>query len=378
MRWPIPLRTRAALRRLAAKLYRHLVVNWLPISWVNKLPIIRATQDESWSIGIYHGASPLALGECTAAENPVLDRRHVSDVKARFLADPFIVQHATKWHMFFEVLNMETRKGEIAWAISDDARQWQYQRVVLSEPFHLSYPLVFEWQGSHYMVPESRAAGAVRLYKATAFPTHWQFVATLLAGEHLVDATLFHYQQQWWMFVGANASGRSEMLRLYLANHLLGPWIEHPQSPVVEGNPRIARPAGRVVSLENRLLRFTQDCSTAYGTRVIVFEISELTATTYREEEIKVILEPTGAGWSSGGTHHVDAPRDWERAMDCLRGWKILGTVFVKRQNAHWRLLANDLPRIQEASIVAAKLAGRCHRHKIVYEADFWPNRRRS
>ena len=307
MEWPVSLRTRAALRRLAAKLYRHLVVNWLPISWVNKLPIIRATRDESWSIGIYEGGSPLELHDCAAMKNPVLTRRHVSDVKAKFLADPFMVQCATKWHMFFEVLNMETRKGEIALATSDDARQWRYQRVVLSEPFHLSYPFVFEWQGSHYMVPECQAAGAVRLYKAEIFPTEWRFLATLLTSERLVDATLFHYQQKWWMFLETNPNIRSDTLRLYLANDLLGPWVEHPQSPVVQGNPRIARPAGRVLSLGDRLLRFTQDCSTAYGTRVIVFEITELTPTTYREQEIKVVLEPSGAGWNCGGMHHVDA-----------------------------------------------------------------------
>ena len=39
--------------------------------------------------------------------------------------------------------------------------------IVLAEPFHLSYPYVFEWQGSHYMIPESGAAKSVRLYRAS-------------------------------------------------------------------------------------------------------------------------------------------------------------------------------------------------------------------
>ena len=264
MRWAIPLRSRTALRRLSSKIY-HLVVDWLPISWVNGLPFERLTRDESWSIGIYEGGSPLALHDCATAKNPVLTRKHVSDVKAKFVADPFIFKYATQWHMFFEVLNLQTRKGEIAWATSDDARQWRYQRVVLRESFHLSYPFVFQWQGSHYMVPESHAAGAVRLYKAKTFPTEWLFLATLLTGKLLGDATLFHYQQKWWMFLETNPTMRCDTLRLYLANDLLGPWEEHPRSPVVQGKSRIARPAGRVLSFGNRLLRFTQDCSTSYG-----------------------------------------------------------------------------------------------------------------
>ncbi|HET9363828.1 MAG TPA: hypothetical protein VFP71_02460, partial [Candidatus Angelobacter sp.] len=53
-----------------------------------------------WSIGIYAGKSPLQLSP--AARNPVISAGDVSDVSARFVADPFMLRVDGLWHMFFE------------------------------------------------------------------------------------------------------------------------------------------------------------------------------------------------------------------------------------------------------------------------------------
>src|SRR5713226_8442616 len=111
-----------------------------------------------WSIGIYTGASPLRLRPAGSAINPILTREDVQDVPAGFVADPFMVQRAGVWNMFFEVLNQATDRGEIGLATSSDGLSWTYQRIVLVEPFHLSYPYVFECQGECYMLPETLGA----------------------------------------------------------------------------------------------------------------------------------------------------------------------------------------------------------------------------
>jgi hypothetical protein len=141
--------------------------------------LVRREQDE-WSIGIYGGRSPFDFEPLTTIKNPVLTRDDVSDVKADFIADAFMLKAGHAWYMFFEVMNCRTVKGEIALATSADVKTWTYQQVVLAEPFSLSYPYVFEWANDYYMVPESRGSGSVRLYKASAFPTRWSFVGPLL------------------------------------------------------------------------------------------------------------------------------------------------------------------------------------------------------
>src|SRR5260221_9222629 len=124
-----------------------------------------------WSIGIYTGASPLELRPASGVVNPILTRADVHDVPARFVADPFMMRRGGVWHMFFEVLNQATDRGEIGLATSSDGFGWTYQQIVLAEPFHLSYPYVFEWQGWTYLFPEPLWPQFGALYRAEAFPS---------------------------------------------------------------------------------------------------------------------------------------------------------------------------------------------------------------
>ena len=260
-----------------------------------------------WSIGIYTGESPLHLRQAADVANPILTRENVHDAPARFVADPFMMQRAGVWYMFFEVLNQATGRGEIGLATSGDGFSWTYQQIVLAEPFHLSYPYVFEWQGECYMLPETLAAQAVRLYRAETFPTRWSCVASLVEGS-CADPSIFQLDDKWWMFA-CTTPYQHDTLRLYFANELFGPWREHPANPIVSGNKHNARPAGRVLTFEGKLIRFSQDCVPVYGTQVRAFEIQKLTTGRYVEEEVRCspVLTASGIGWNAAGMHHLDA-----------------------------------------------------------------------
>ena len=277
-----------------------------------------------WSIGIYGGRSPFHLAPLPGIDNPVLTADDVHDVSAGFVADPFMVRAGDTWFMFFEVLNRNTRKGEIALAKSQDGFAWSYQRVVLAEPFHISYPYVFRWNDDYFMIPETRRAGAIRLYRADAFPDHWSYAGDLMRVEG-ADPSVFHRDGKWWMFVCAPPAGH-ETLRLYLADDLTGPWSEHPASPILRDDPLRARPAGRVTFFNGLAIRYAQECHPHYGTRVRAFEITELTAETYAEREIeRPVLTASGSGWNRDGMHHSDAhictDNGW---IACVDGWRFL------------------------------------------------------
>jgi hypothetical protein len=224
-------------------------------------------------------------------------------------------------------MNRETCKGEIGLAVSDDALNWQYQQIVLAEPYHLSYPYVFEWLDDYYMIPESYMAGAVRLYKARRFPTEWAFAGTLLAGPYYADPSVLRYQNKWWLFVDASPGIQHNTLRLFWAETLTGLWFEHSRSPIIVGNPHIARPAGRLVVFRDKLIRFAQDCYPAYGNQIHAFEITELSTTEYREQECgkNPVIKARGAGWNESGMHQIDPHlTEGGRWIACVDGlcWK--------------------------------------------------------
>lgn len=266
-----------------------------------RVPFVKKVGE--YSIGIYTGVSPFELSSSAELENPVLTARDVTDISASFVADPFMVREGGRWYMFFEVMNAESGHGDIGLAVSDDGRRWDYQSIVLDEPFHLSYPHVFKWQGDYYMIPETRLAYAVRLYKAAAFPNRWVHVQDLIAGNYL-DPSIFYANGRWWMFVAE----RSDVLHLFHAVSPTGPWVRHAKSPVVVLDGNIARPGGPVIHHEGGIYRYTQDCDPGYGNQVRAFEITTLTAEDYAERPVEhnPILQATGQGWNGEQMHHVD------------------------------------------------------------------------
>jgi len=218
-----------------------------------------------------------------------------------------MIRSGATWYMFFEVFNNVTYKGEIGLASSANARDWEYRRIVLTERYHLSYPYVFECDNQYYMIPETLEPGCIQLYKADPFPDKWVPVARLVEGE-FADSSIFHYRGKWWMFA-CSTPHECDTLRLLMAPQLKGPWSEHPMSPIIQGDNRSARPAGRVLVLGDTIIRYAQDCFPIYGSQVRAFEISHLTPTEYFEQESQrsPVLTGTGTGWNAVGMHHIDS-----------------------------------------------------------------------
>jgi len=269
-----------------------------------------------WSIGIYTGTSPLTLAPADIRQ-PVLTAKDVTDVPGQAVADPFLLRRGALWHLFFEVLNGATGRGEIAYATSKDGFTWAYGCIVLREPFHLSYPQVFAWEGGFYMIPETRQDRSVRLYHAYELPGPWRCVGKLLDGL-FADATVLRYQDRWWLF----AQRGLDELWLFSSAELIGPWQPHPLCPLWPGNRRRTRPGGRMLVYEGLLLRFAQDGWPSYGNQLRVFEVDHLSELKYEEHELdeSPVLQATGRGWNAVGMHHIDAvPLDnglWLAAVD--------------------------------------------------------------
>lgn len=272
---------------------------------------------------------PLELVPDPGVVNPVLTATDVTDYGwVDFVADPFcFVTESGEWHMFFEVCNTNrTPDAVIGHATSpDEGTTWEYDQVVLNTGAHLSFPYVFEWEGTKYMIPEegSTHGTTVTLYEATDFPTQWEPAATLISNDHGTDDTVvFRWNDRWWAIVGESVF--ANRLRVYYSDSLRADdWTPHEANPVVTDRPWATRPAGRPIVDDDRILVFYQDCETQYGDKVRAFEITDLTPTTYADRELpeSPLLEATDDrfGWTSGRMHHVDpwyTGSRWRCAVD--------------------------------------------------------------
>lgn len=275
---------------------------------------------EKWSIGIRKmiiDDGSLKITDQQKALDPVLTSKDIRGEKAIFVADPFLVLSNGTYYMFFEVF--KNNRGCIGLAESCDGLNWKYAKIVLEEPFHLSYPFIFSWEGRYYMLPESRKAGSVRLYQAVNFPDEWHFVKTLIEGNKFVDPTIFHYNKLFWLFVADTSNSN---LYLYYSDTLNGVWEQHPVSPVIKNDRGSARPGGPVIMVGQRLIRVAQDDQKTYGQAVRAFEITRLDTQNYEEKELQEspLLQASGTGWNKDGMHHLSVCQvgaaEWLAAVD--------------------------------------------------------------
>jgi hypothetical protein len=284
-----------------------------------------------WSIKVFNSHS--LISNPPHQDNfkyPTIQASDVTDVSAEFIADPFIISHNSKYYMFFEILDKSSGKGIIGLATSSNGSDWNYEKTVLREIYHLSYPYVFKFNDDFYMIPESSEANRVLLYKAKNFPYEWEIAAELINGKY-VDSSIFQYNDKWWMF-----AGKSGKLHLFFSDSLEGKWLEHPKSPLISNNNKITRPGGRVIVDKNRIYRYTQDGEPSYGSAVRVFKVNNLTEKEYEEEEVDLILNGTKSDldWRKDGMHTIDqlkiSENHWLIAVD--------GHKLVNRNYLLWKL----------------------------------------
>ncbi|NOU36486.1 MAG: hypothetical protein HOO88_06925 [Kiritimatiellaceae bacterium] len=269
--------------------------------YTNRLRASHLIRSELWSIGIVRSENPFKL---TAPEKPILRARDITDTAARMVADPFAVQENGQWYLFFEIDSVSTHQGEIGLATSTDTTNWVYRQIVLDEPFHLSYPQVFKWNGTYYMIPESHKANSIRLYRADPFPTRWTHVADLIQGDYQ-DPTIVRHNNRWWIFA---STGQNENMEIFYADELTGPWRAQANNPVIRNDRIRARCGGRIREINGKLIRFAQDCLLRYGHRLLGFEITTLTPENYAEQPVKEnpLLTPDGSGWNACRMHQLD------------------------------------------------------------------------
>lgn len=200
----------------------------------------------------------------------------------------------------------------IGHAVSTDAGEnWEYDGVVLKYDCHLSFPYVFDYDGSVYMVPDQGCHPSeqqVTLFKAHRFPEDWKPEVTLVDPDFSpLDPVVFQYKDRWWVIFGG---GDNDTLYAYYSDSLESSnWLAHAQNPIVTNRVEAGRPAGRPYFGSEYPVIFLQDNTAQYGDSVRAYCIRELTPDSYQDEPVAnepVLSGNGGFGWNSGRMHHID------------------------------------------------------------------------
>ncbi len=229
----------------------------------------------------------------------------VKPPRGRFWADPFLCLYNGKTFCFVEDFIYKTNRGHIT-ALEIMGTKVVERGIAVKEPFHLSFPYLFRYQGGLYMCPESSESGQIRIYRCTEFPLKWELQNVVMENVSAADTLLFEKGGRWWMLTSLDQSGTGDHCSgLYLFSSdspLHASWVPHPQNPIrIDANG--GRNAGLVVEGE-RLFRLAQRQGfDQYGQGLLVYEIKMISESIFAEELVSEINPTFRRGLR--GTHHL-------------------------------------------------------------------------
>jgi hypothetical protein len=244
-----------------------------------------------WRIGIVHAPLEAILSGGLADRR--IDWQSVGP-DFTFLADPFGLWRDGVLHLFAESFDYRERHGRIELLRFDADLMPVDRQVCLSEPWHLSYPFVFEAEGETWMLPEAHRSGGLHFYRAVDFPLRWERLGRIALDAVAVDATPLWHDGLWWLLYCSAASKQSKIGELHLsfAEKLDGPWHPHPLNPV-----RISRadgrPGGTPIRVGGALMMPMQDCTRTYGGGIRMLRIDRMTPDAF-DASPDVAIQPRG------------------------------------------------------------------------------------
>ncbi len=105
-------------------------------------------------------------------------------------ADPISFSRNGKDYLFAEAFDRRLFRGHIvACEITDSLSDISF-KTVIKESYHMSFPMVFEWNDAIYMIPETSENKSLNLYRAINFPYDWMLEQSFDIGYGIVDTII--------------------------------------------------------------------------------------------------------------------------------------------------------------------------------------------
>lgn len=230
----------------------------------------------------------------------------IKNLPNRFFADPFVITKNKRTICYVEDYCFREGKGCITAIELFEDGNYIVLGPVIKEPFHMSFPFLFEYQTELYMVPETTNSNSIRLYKCTEFPLTWKYQRNIFSGVNAADPMIFKCQGKWWLLCNMDAGGNdqcSSLWAFYSESPLSDKWIAHEMNPLIFDSS-IARNGGILDAESGFPIRCRQKQGfNAYGKELTLARIKELSPSSFSEEDIGRIFP--GFFKKLNGCHHI-------------------------------------------------------------------------
>lgn len=241
------------------------------------------------------------------------ERWYKIKVNSRYwCADPFVIQENGVNYFFCELMDRKISRGLIGYGVLNNEGDSEV-KVLLDLGCHTSYPNVFKYKESYYMIPETTQRLTIELYKAVLFPSKWEKVKVLAEGINAADTTVFEKDGELFVFI---YEPRKNCYNLSLGKLDLENYKITDLFLCKSFDSEIGRPGGNVINENGKLYRVAQYGVDYYGQKLVFREFNfDIERKSYQEKESLVIIPQDyrlSDSLSIKGTHTYNRSDNYE------------------------------------------------------------------
>ena len=244
---------------------------------------------ESWCVALKRLRSP----DEGLFDNNIGQYRLLYPNIVYWYADPIVRKINGKYYVFTEAYNKWTGLGRIA--VSEiTGNRIRSPRIVLKEPFHLSFPEVFEYKDSYYMIPETHSVSEFRFYKMGDDVTSWKLYSSFPTEYEFSDTVVYNDGKKLFLLTTEKMEADPFANRLHLFRVLD---FETPNDMSISeialeqesGYGYDRRNGGSIVNWGVQSFRVIQESAPGfYGKGIFLYKILRMDQDGYEEEKTDI------------------------------------------------------------------------------------------
>lgn len=253
----------------------------------------------------------VAFQECSDWKKTILCQASViPNPPARFLADPFVIRVGERVCCFVEDYEYKMNRACISAYELSHAKYVRLGKVIV-EPFHMSFPYLFNYNNKLFMCPETSENRDIRIYECIDFPKKWRFVMSIMRDVRAVDSMIFLHGGTWWLMTNIDSTNMDSFSELHIfsaESPLTNKWVPHAKNPVIF-DAKVARNGGMIRDKDSLYRVYQSRGFDLYGKYCGIRRIATLTGSDYVEEGSAVIKPDFFT--DAEGTHHFHYNDDY-------------------------------------------------------------------
>ncbi len=198
-------------------------------------------------------------------------------------ADPFVFVKNDVTYVFAEFYDYKFGKGCISYiTIDENLIQNCSWKCIIEEPYHLSFPFIFEEDGDIYIMPESNRGNCLSKYKAIDFPDKWE-KQDIDSGHRFADTALFRMNERLFGYTLELKTDTDQAGRIFSYKKNQIDLLDE----IYSLNKKNRRLGGAFFECNGRMIKCAQDCTDTYGGALVFSEFFQ----TDKKFDEKIIKE---------------------------------------------------------------------------------------